>query len=290
MENVEGIINGIRWRTFNGDCRKILKDYIKAESIDCIFTSPPYYNLRSYGDKVRVDGNEGKWKYSNRKIATKDEIGIACNYEKYLSDLSEVFSVCYRVLKKDKFMFINIGNKHVDRECIDYSFDLITIAKHIGFVHCDIIIWIKKNSPPPGNHKEIYLGNGWEYILMFAKGKSYKINEDKYIDTGSLFKCKQCGSDDIVHFKSKPNYFFSNVGCFGNAKKKNSHPAPFPETVPRFCLAIGAKEHELILDPFVGSGTTLKVALDMHINCIGCELISKLYSDLIENLEKISKF
>lgn len=287
MDNFQGDIHGVSWKVYNADCKFVLNNIIGNNTIDCIVTSPPYYNQRSYGDKVTVDGNQGQWKYSRRKVSAEYEIGIACEYQKYLYDLTEVISACYNVLKANKLMFINIGNKRQDKEYIDCSHDIIKIAKNVGFTHCDTIIWIKRNSQPPGKHKELHLGNGWEYILMFSKGKDYRINSNAYLSTSSHYQCSNCGKDNYVNLKSNPNYFYSNIGCFGNTKKAHSHPAPFPETIPKFCLSLAAHEHDLILDPFAGSGTTLKVALGLNINCVGCELIPKIYLDLIDNLQNI---
>lgn len=290
----EGKMGELYWKTYEGDCRKTMERMITTmiePYIDCIVTSPPYWERRSYGDRPKkVDGNKGIWAYSNSKQTYEAEIGNNCSYEKYIEDLGETIKGCFQLLKDNKFMFINIGNKHKDKELHDYSFNIIQKAKESGFIHCDTIIWIKRNSQPPGKYKEIYLGNAWEYILMFAKGKNYKLYPERYMTTQSHFVCNECGRDNYIDLNASPNYIYSNIGCFGKKNKmQNAHPAIFPIDIPKFCLSLTTEVNGIVFDPFVGSGTTLQAALQLGMNAIGCEVIPILYDKLVENMNIFTK-
>lgn len=135
---------------------------------------------------------------------------------------------------------------------------------------------------PPGKYKKIYLAQGWEYILAFTKGKKIEIN-NQHINIKTHFSCVNCKEDNYVDCAVTPNYMYSNIGCYG--RKYNSiisHPAIFPLDVPAFCLSIATKNGDLILDPFVGSGTTLIAGLEKGLDVIGCEIVPEIYESLAD--------
>lgn len=287
MEVAEGTVKECYWKIYKGNCIDILKN-IDEESVDCIVTSPPYFDRRSYGKKPKSDGNIGKWLYANSGHPIEGEIGNGKNKEKYIKDIKIVLKLCYKVLKQDKFLFINISTSHKDFELLDFSSEFIKAAKDVGFVHWDTIIWIKRNPMPAGSHKKIYLAQGWEYILVFSKGKNIEINNN-YLKIETHFKCENCGVDNYVKSNITPNYVYSNIGCYG--RKCNSlisHPAIFPIDIPAFCLSIATQKGEIVLDPFVGSGTTLIAGLKQRLNVIGCELVPAIYQELVKGMQTLT--
>lgn len=287
MEIAEGVIKGCNWKIYKGNCIDTLKN-MDEESVDCIVTSPPYFDRRAYGEKPKVDGNIASWLYANKGKPIEGEIGNGKDKEKYFKDIQAVLKLCYRILKKERFLFINISTSHKNFELIDLSSNFISYAKDAGFIHWDTIIWIKRNPMPPGKHTKIYLGQGWEYILVFSKGKKIEINSSD-IKIKTHFKCKECGADNYIRSKITPNYVYSNIGCYG--RKYNpiiSHPAIYPIDVPAFCLSIATKSGELVLDPFVGSGTTLIAGIEQGLNVIGCELVSQIYDELVKEMKKLT--
>lgn len=289
MKSEEGFIKKCNWKVYKGNCIDLLND-MNEEVIDCIVTSPPYFNKRSYGAKPKNDGNIAKWQYAKSSgVPILGEIGNTKNKDEYMNDMKNVMALCFKVLKENKFLFINISTYHNKHELFDFSYDFINIAKSIGFIHWDSIIWIKPNRMPAGKYKKIYLARGWEYILVFCKGKKYEINE-KITSNTAYFKCKNCGLENYLNNGVMANYVFSNTGCIGRKRKPLiKHPAVFPFEIPSYCLSIAAKPGELILDPFVGSGTTLIAGISQGLNVIGCELIPKFYDDLVIEMKKLSK-
>jgi|GEM_PF-6832967 len=289
MEKSEGIINTCKWKVYKGSCLEIMKNMIKEnEFVDCIVTSPPYFDRRAYGAKPKKDGHMADWLYTKRGQAIEGEIGNGKDKSKYLNDIKEVLNLCFKVLKEKKFLFINISTCHENFELLDFSSKFIEAAKEAGFIHWDTIIWIKRNPMPPGRHKNIYLGQGWEYILAFAKGKNIEINSEA-LKIKTHFKCISCNADNYIESSITPNYMYSNIGCYG--RKYNSimsHPALFPLDVPEYCMSISSKKGDLIFDPFVGSGTSLIAGLEQGLNVIGCELVPQIYKSLVEGMMKIN--
>jgi len=265
-----------------------MKNKIEKDSIDCIVTSPPYWDCRAYGEKPKKDGNIAKWLYASRGKRLEGEIGNGCSLQTYIDDLSKVFELCYQVLRNNKFMFINIGNRRSNFEFIDVSHKIIEEAKSKGFFHRDTVIWIKQNPMPPGRHKEYYLSMGWEYVLVFTKGKPKRINYENYMKIENQHECKKCNAKNIDVRDITPNYFYSNIGCFGRKRRPiKSHPALFPMEVPIFCLSIATYDNDVILDPFVGSGTTLIAGLEKGLNVIGCELVPEIYNNVVKEMKSM---
>lgn len=285
-----GVHKKNKWTIFNEDCREVLGKEIPQNSIDCIVTSPPYWDCRAYGAKPKVDGHIAKHLYARSGERLECEIGNGCTMEKYLEDMRKIFVLCFNVLKEDKFMFINIGIRRKNFELIDISHKLIDIAKQVGFIHRNTAIWIKKNPVPAGRHKEYYLDMGWEYVLMFTKGKPRIINYENYMKIEWRFICEECGLEKSIIQNIRPNYFYSYIGCFGRERIPiESHPAPFPIEVPRFCLRISTWEGDTVLDPFVGRGTTMIEAVNQNLNVIGCELVPALYNNTVIELNNLNK-
>jgi DNA modification methylase len=237
-------------------------------SVDLIVTSPPYWNLKDYG-------SEG-------------QIGYDQTLNEYFDDLQRVFSECYRVLKPGRRLCINIGDQFA--RAIDYGrykviplhAEVIVRCERIGFDYMGSIIWQKKTTMnttggatvmgsypyPPNGMIEI----DYEFILIFKKpGKPEKVPEE-------------------IKEKSKLNKeewkeYFSGHWKIPGVRQKE-HQAMFPEEVPRRLIKMYSYINDTVLDPFLGSGTTVKVALELQRNAIGYE-INPEFIPIIRN--KISK-
>lgn len=291
MEFKDGIYNDIKWTIYNEDCIQILSKVIYENSIDCIITSPPYFQKRIYNKNGKELGNRAKYsiKKYNKFEANINEIGNCKNINDYIVELEDVLKGCYRVLKKDKFLFLNINKIRKEKRTIDISGKIIESAERVGFIHRDTIIWIKENPTPLApNASQYYLWDGWEYILLFTKGTP-KLDLGKFVNNSKNIQCKSCGNTMKYIKNGKPNYFLSYVGFYGNKKehKKKNHQGVFPPTLPIYAFSIATKEGDTILDPFSGSGTTLIEGLKGKRNVIGCELHKNIYEDLIRRIENI---
>lgn len=221
-------------------------DDVRNGSISAIITSPPYWDLKNYFKRGQI-GQEG--------------------YSKYLRRLAKVFSQCYLKLSSYGFMWININIRKKNDEAILIPNDIKDICRKIGFIYKGIFIWHKSSAIPVSNRN---LKDHHEYILLFTKKASNTINWQNNI-TYCDYK-----NDSI------------NYGCFWNLNRKAGsistktiHPAIYPTSLVDRAIKLSIIQSGVVLDPFLGSGTTLVSAANNGCSCIGFE-----YNDLFEDLIK----
>jgi len=246
-----------------GDCLKVLKKF-DDKIIDVIVTSPPYnlgIKYNSYKDNLKL--------------------------EKYLSWLKEVFIECKRVLKDSGSIFLNIGGTNTE-PWIPY--DVAMILRDILILQNDFI-WIKsisiKNNSY-GHYKPInsnrFVNHMYEKVFHFTKTGDIKINRKSI---GVPFQ-------DKINLKAKTVY--EDLRCRGNTwfipyetiqskTQKGDHPAVFPQQLAEWCIKLSGGS--IILDPFVGSGTTLLAADELDCKGIGIEIDEKYFEYAKNQLYKI---
>ena len=250
----------------NSDSREMRE--VKNSSIDLIVTSPPYWNIKDYG--------------------VKEQIGYNQPLNEYFDDLQKVFSECYRVLKPGRRMCVNIGDQFVRAtdygryKLIPLHAEVIVRCERISFDYMGSIIWQKKTTMnttggaivmgsypyPPNGIIEI----DYEFILIFKKpGKSEKV-------------AKEIKEKSKLTKEEWKEYFSGHWRIPGVRQKE--HQAMFPEEVPKRLIKMYSYVNDTVLDPFLGSGTTAKVALELQRNVIGYE-INSAFIPIIMN--KISK-
>lgn len=245
-------------RVFYADARDM--SAIENESVDFCITSPPYWNLKDYGDSAR-------------------EIGDS-NYEKYLDDLSLVFSQCYRKARPGAVLVINVNSRRSKGIFYPIAFDIVRKVRDWTF--WDQNIWYIPNAlPQPNHYMERLLDNKFESLLVFIKGdaKSYKCHKprvpQKYIEADPRSEKKNSRGRCLGNILRIPAYRPPNV------KSMNYHVAAYPEELVAYFLETYTDPSDTVLDPFVGSGTTLKVCRVMNRHGIGFE-IHQDYAPLIE--------
>lgn len=229
-------------------------------SIGLIVTSPPYWKIKEYGQ------GESEWSYND-----------------YLISMKKVWKECFRVLKPSSKLCINIGDQYMNAkehgkfEVIPIHADFIKQCKELGFDYYGMIIWQKASTmnssgggtflgsyPYPKNGMVLF---DFEFILLFHKpGESEKPEKD--IKESSLISQTEW-----------QKYFSSHWNFVGERQK--DHPAQFPEELPRRLIKMYSFKDETVLDPFLGSGTTLKVAKELERQGIGYEINKKEFEALI---------
>jgi len=235
-----------------GDSRKMLE--VDDNSIQLIVTSPPYWSIKNYG--------------------TKNQIGYGQTLHEYLKDLYRVWKESYRVLEPGRRLVINIGDQFARSivygryKIIPLHAEIIAQCEDIGFDYMASIIWQKKTTMnttgganvmgsypyPPNGMVEI----DYEHILIFKKpGKSKRVSKD----------IKEKSKLSKEEWKE---YFYGHW-YFGGARQID-HQAMFPDELPRRLIKMFTFVGETVLDPFLGSGTTAKVALELDRNAIGYEI------------------
>lgn len=219
---------------YNDDCIKIMKT-LPSESIDMVFADPPYF-LSNNGLSIKsgkvVSVNKGEW--------DKPE-----NYEDIYKFTYEWISECYRLLKNNTTIWIS-GTHH-------NIFDIEQAIKKVGFIIINIIIW-EKTDPPPLIYKNKFRFS-YEYIIWAKKGKSY------YFNYQLMFQAQNKEMSDIWKLPAVPM----------NEKTFGYHPTQKPECLLRRIILCSTKEGDIVLDPFMGSGTTCAVAKKLKRKYIGIE-------------------
>lgn len=239
---------------------------IEDNSIALTVTSPPYWNAIDYD--IHANGNGSEW-YRTRKYNNGFE-----GYDEYLHLLTRIFSEVYRVTKPGGFCAIVIGTVLMDGRHVPVPFDITTRLVPTGWEFHQDIIWHKTTAgvrragsfiqkPYPGYY---YPNIMTEYILIFRKpgpkiyqqANGYK--EASKLEIDDLFK--RDVANNIWHIAPVP-------------PKTITHPCPFPEEIPYRVISMYSYVGDTILDPFVGSGQTTKIAVALARNAIGYDTEEK---------------
>lgn len=236
---------------YNEDCLTGMKK-MAGGVVNCIITSPPYnVNLQynSYED--------------NRE------------YKDYLGWMREVFTESYRVLTDDGRMVVNVGDGK--NGSIPTHSDFIQICQEIGFSVLTIIIWNKNTtsnrtawgsfmSPSAPSFPRCF-----EYILVFRKSLKLKHKGTPTID-----------KQDFINWSN-------GTWSFNCAKVKDTgHPAAFPIELPRRCIQLFTYEGDVVMDPFLGSGTTALAAIETGRKYVGFEIDSVYFENARAKINQIT--
>ncbi|MFW9950923.1 MAG: DNA-methyltransferase [Candidatus Thorarchaeota archaeon] len=247
-------------------------DELEDNSIQLIVTSPPYGKIKDYGED--------------------NQIGFSDSFETYFERLTRVWKECYRVLEPQCRMIINIGDQYLRTteygryRVLSITSRIIKDCLSIGFDFLGDIIWQKVSTTNTTGGCSFmgsifYPRNGlltfdYEHVLIFKKYDGKSINE---ID----LKAKELSKISLSEWKK---WFIGHWKIPGVIQKE--HIAMFPEEIPYRIIRMFSFIGDTILDPFVGSGTSLKVAKSLLRNSIGYE-VNQNFKDIIENKIKEAK-
>ena len=256
-----------------GDCRDTLKQF--DEKARCCVTSPPYYGLRDYGGEDK-------------------QIGLEQTPEEYIQEMVNVFRLVRDNLTDDGTLWLNIGDSYYnyrpgkgglpqqtvsntkqdlpdqcnrrankleglkEKDLIGIPWMLAFALRADGWYLRQDIIWSKGNPMPESVRDRCTKSH--EYIFLLSKSQNY------YFDVDTI-KEQSRRKRSVWNVNVKPN--------------KQAHFATYPPELITPCILAGSEENDIVLDPFMGSGTTAMVARALGRYYIGCELHEE-YNNLIQ--------
>ncbi len=239
-------------KIINGDSRHMRE--LPDESVHLVVTSPPYWQLKDYG--------------------TENQIGFHDDYETYINHLNLTWKECFRVLNKGCRLCINIGDQFARStyygryKVIPIHSEIIKFCEMIGFDFMGQIIWQKATTMNTSGGGAVmgsfpHPRNGivkldFEYILLFKK-------------QGNAPKPTAEQKSNSVMTNEEWNTYFNGHWYFSGAKQ-DKHLAMFPEELPHRLIKMFSFPNEVVLDPFMGSGTTALAAKNLGRNSVGYEI------------------
>lgn len=238
-----------------GDSEELLKQ-LPDNYVDLVVTSPPYDNLRKYNG-----------------------VGETWNHEKFKKIAMELV----RILKPGGIIVWNVNDKTEGGSETGTSFrQALYFIDNCGLRLNDTMIWEKTNPMP--QVKQPRYNQVFEYMFVLSKGTPKTFNPImvpcKCAGQDYDSTCKNMGGENgrtEKHFKINSEKVDSNVWKFAIAQNSTSHPAVFPYELPYRHIISWTNEGDLVLDPFIGSGTTALAALDTGRNYLGFEMNEEYY-------------
>ncbi len=259
-----------------GDCLEVLKG-MPAESVDLIITSPPYADQRK---------------------ATYGGIGP----DEYVSWFLPMTAELLRVLRPTGTFVLNIKEKVVDGERHTYVMELVMGMRKQGWLWTEEFIWHKKNCYPgkwPNRFRD-----SWERLLQFNKQKNFTMyQEEVMVPMGDWAKTrlKNLSETDKTRDNSRVGSGFgknvskwigremaypTNVLFMATESSNKQHSAVFPKELPIWFIKLFTKPGDIVLDPFLGSGTTSIAAFALDRGSIGIEIKEEYYQLALKNIHE----
>jgi site-specific DNA-methyltransferase (adenine-specific)/site-specific DNA-methyltransferase (cytosine-N4-specific) len=263
-----------------GDCKEELRK-LEGDSIDLIVTSPPYADQRknTYG-------------------------GIHPN--KYVEWFLPISKELLRVLKPTGTFILNIKERAFNGERHTYVLELILEMRNQGWLWTEEYMWCKKNSYPgkwPNRFRD-----SWERLLQFNKNKRFKMfQEAAMVRMGDWAKTRlrKLSATDNIRDESKVGSGFgknvsnwigrdkvypTNVLHMATECNNKNHSAVFPESLPEWFIKLFTEEKDWVLDPFMGSGATIKAAQKLLRNSIGIEIQREYYNIVTSKIQSKQRY
>lgn len=258
-----------------GDCKDKLKE-LHDDSVQLIFTSPPYADQRkkTYG-------------------------GI--HPDQYVDWFLPVSQELLRVLKPRGTFVLNIKERVVGGERHTYVIDLIKALREQGWFWTEEFIWHKKNSYPgkwPNRFRD-----SWERLLQFNKQRQFDMYQDEVmvpVGDWARSRLNNLSETDKIRDESRVESGFgknvsnwvgrdmvypTNVLHMSTETANRGHSAAFPRQLPEWFIRLFTVPGDTVIDPFMGSGTTLIVAAEMRRHAIGIDIMPE-YVDMVRDAFK----
>lgn len=279
---------------YNGDCLDYLQDNLclPNESVDLVITSPPY---------------------SDRRISSYGGV----HPDEYVGWFLPISEQLFRILKPTGSFVLNIKENVRNGERETYVIELILALRKQGWLWIEEYCWYKKNSYPgkwPNRFRD-----SWERCLHFTKQKKFRMYQDAVkvpIGDWSKQRFKSMTEKDFVRHISQTNSKFgrnvsnwlrrrkvyphnvlvfekehciepNTVIRFATECSNRNHSATFPVELPSWFIRLFTRKHDVVLDPFIGVGTTAIAAALLGRNYVGMESLSEYVEEARKNMEEL---
>ena len=254
-------------KIYLGDSESLLKE-LPDDYVDLVVTSPPYDNLRKYNG-----------------------VGDTWNHEKFTKIAGELA----RVIKPGGIIVWNVNDKTEGGSETGTSFrQALYFMDECGLRLNDTMIWGKTNPMP--QVKQPRYNQVFEYMFVFSKGAPKTFNPImvpcKCAGQDYDSTCKNMGGENgrtKKHFKINKEKVDDNVWKFAIAQNKSPNPAVFPIELPKRHILSWTNEGDIVLDPFIGSGTTAFAAIELDRNFIGFEMNEEYFDWANKKIEEFSQ-
>lgn len=267
-----------QWQVYLGDAKGILQG-LPDQNFHCVVTSPPYYWLRDYG--------------------VANQIGQEETVTEYVTALTSIMSQVQRVLRDDGLLFLNLGDTYYSGKGKSHGTDPKSNKRRFGLRAVD-----KSGGVGVGLKPKSIIGVPWRVALEMVKHKwvlrSSIIWHRKHALPEAVLDRPRRSYEYVFMFAKKRNYYFNRKALLDvkveedvwtiAARPKTTNgidTAPFPDELVERCLDIGCPEEGWVLDPFAGSGTTLRVAASTGRNATGIDLNPTFCQYMVEEMKKL---
>lgn len=259
----------------HGDCEQVLEEFPR-ESIDLIITSPPYSDKR----KKTYGGTHPD------------------SYSSWFLPKTKQF---LKVLKPNGSFILNIKEGVFAGERHAYVIQVILELKKQGWLWTEEYIWHKKNSYPgkwPNRFRD-----AWERCLQFNKQREFKMYQEKVmIPKGKWaeIRFKNLSEEDkkrreskvasgfgrkVANWAERDKVYPTNVLHLATESSNKNHSAVFPITLPSWFIKLFTKKGDVVLDPFIGSGTTAVAAKNLRRNFIGIDVKANICKSAVKRVK-----
>jgi site-specific DNA-methyltransferase (adenine-specific) len=247
-----------------GDCLEVIKTF-EDKSMDLVITSPPY--------NIGINYNE----YKDTK-----------SLNEYLNWLNKIFIEIKRVLKDNGSIFLNVGSTNTNPWV---SIDVLSALRNL-FILQNNIKWIKSISVDKDNifghfnpvNSKRYLNNTYEDIFHLTKTGDVELDR-KAIGVPYKYKVNLKGTTITDDMRCRGNTWFIPYKTIHSKSQRGDHPAVFPEEVVRRCIKLhGYNKDTTVLEPFLGSGTTLMVTRELKCKGTGIEIDKKYFDYAVSKI------
>jgi DNA modification methylase len=250
-----------------GDCRETMRKWAaEGVKVQTCVTSPPYFGLRDYGHK--------------------GQIGLEQTPEQYIAAMVEVFRCVKDVLADDGTLWLNIGDSYGSgKQLLGIPWRMALALQADNWVLRQDIIWHKPNPMPESVRDRCTKAH--EYIFLLSKSGKYFFDSEAIKEQAKTPPALRNKSAEGYHADYPKGDRFSEGervwGADGRKNKrsvwevalrpyKGAHFATFPPALIEPCILSGSRPNDIVLDPFMGSGTTAAVAVQHGRQYLGCEL------------------